>query len=265
MPHLILQLASLIAALFVIGCLLGSLARKRKADNHYEVPDSAQQVKAAKGALEKQEQSVQTTASVVHTLKAEAEKVEVPDTIESTEKVEVEEVIARDLNAEKTKRASTSLADRTEESDPVTDIQVTDPIVVEKPEPIVEIGLPQLLKEPRGAKPDDLLKIKGIGPTLQRKLHALGIYHYDQLAAWDADNAIWVGKRLNFPGRVEREEWVEQAAALMKPSEKTPVKPPKKAQSKKTTASKPRKKAPTTKAAAKSTKRNAKPITSKTN
>ncbi|MGU3536859.1 NADH-quinone oxidoreductase subunit NuoE [Methylobacterium sp. A54F] len=66
----------------------------------------------------------------------------------------------------------------------------------------------------RGGTADELTRIKGIGPGNQRRLHALGIYHFDQIAAWTRDEIAWVGTYLAFPGRIDREDWVGQAKAL---------------------------------------------------
>ena len=66
----------------------------------------------------------------------------------------------------------------------------------------------------RGGKADDLQLIKGIGPQNERRLHALGIWHLAQIAAWTHDNARWVGGYLAFPGRIEREQWIAQARTL---------------------------------------------------
>lgn len=75
---------------------------------------------------------------------------------------------------------------------------------------------PSGLKQPRNDKPDDLTKVKGIGSVNERKLNALGIWHYDQVAAWKKKEVEWVGSYLAFPGRIEREDWVKQAKALAK-------------------------------------------------
>ncbi len=71
-------------------------------------------------------------------------------------------------------------------------------------------GLPQ----PRGGIPDDLAKIKGVGPKSVEKLHALGVYHFDQIAAWTPDNVKWISGSLAVPGRIERGRWVAQAKEL---------------------------------------------------
>ncbi|MGL4438590.1 MAG: hypothetical protein ACRCUE_04905 [Bosea sp. (in: a-proteobacteria)] len=66
----------------------------------------------------------------------------------------------------------------------------------------------------RGGKPDDLKLIRGIGKQNEGRLHGLGIWHFDQIAQWTKDNALWVGSYLAFPGRIDREEWVAQAKDL---------------------------------------------------
>ncbi|UMY15687.1 NADH-quinone oxidoreductase subunit NuoE [Methylobacterium organophilum] len=73
---------------------------------------------------------------------------------------------------------------------------------------------PQGLTAARDDRPDDLTKIKGIGPVNQRRLNDLGIWHYDQVAAWSPQEVAWVGAYLAFPGRIDREDWVGQARGL---------------------------------------------------
>lgn len=43
----------------------------------------------------------------------------------------------------------------------------------------------------------------------------LGFYHFDQIAAWTADEVAWVDQNLEgFKGRVSRDNWVEQSKTL---------------------------------------------------
>lgn len=73
---------------------------------------------------------------------------------------------------------------------------------------------PETLDGPRNGAPDDLSRIKGLGPKSREKLNALGVFHYDQIAAWNLDNARWIGAAIGAPGRVERDKWIQQARAL---------------------------------------------------
>jgi NADH-quinone oxidoreductase subunit E len=69
----------------------------------------------------------------------------------------------------------------------------------------------------RGGKADDLKIIKGIGPKLEILCHSLGFFHFDQVAAWKADEISWVDENLEgFKGRVTRDRWVPQAKAIVK-------------------------------------------------
>ena len=69
------------------------------------------------------------------------------------------------------------------------------------------------LVAPKGA-PDDLTKISGVGPVLEKKLNDLGIFHYWQVAGFTAEDVANVDAVLNFKGRIEREDWIAQAKAL---------------------------------------------------
>jgi predicted flap endonuclease-1-like 5' DNA nuclease len=73
---------------------------------------------------------------------------------------------------------------------------------------------PYGLAAPLGGQPDDLKRIRGIGPQNEGRLHGLGIWHFTQIRAWSGENVKWVGSYLAFPGRIDREKWVEQAREL---------------------------------------------------
>ncbi len=62
---------------------------------------------------------------------------------------------------------------------------------------------------------DDLKKIKGIGRVLEGKLHGMGITTFRQIADFSAAEIDRVNAVLDFPGRIERERWVEQAKAIV--------------------------------------------------
>lgn len=79
------------------------------------------------------------------------------------------------------------------------------------PAPVREPGI--LLAAPDGQK-DDLTQIIGIDPGTEDRLNSLGVFHLRQIAAWTAGEARWIEMRLNAPGRVVRERWMEQASAI---------------------------------------------------
>jgi NADH-quinone oxidoreductase subunit E len=78
-------------------------------------------------------------------------------------------------------------------------------------------GSPELLKKPRSGKGDDLKLIWGIGPALEKMLQKMGVWHFDQIAAWSAAELKWVDTRLEgFKGRAKRDEWIKQSKKLAK-------------------------------------------------
>ncbi|MBM9595510.1 50S ribosomal protein L21 [Roseitranquillus sediminis] len=68
-----------------------------------------------------------------------------------------------------------------------------------------------LLSEARGGQPDDLKKIEGVGPKLEKLLHENGVYHFDQIAAWSDEEVAYMDDKLSFKGRIARDNWIEQA------------------------------------------------------
>jgi predicted flap endonuclease-1-like 5' DNA nuclease len=65
------------------------------------------------------------------------------------------------------------------------------------------------------AEADDLKDIIGIGPFLERKLHSLGIYTFRQVSNFTKEDINKVNEIIEFfPGRIERDNWVEQSKAF---------------------------------------------------
>lgn len=73
-----------------------------------------------------------------------------------------------------------------------------------------------LLTEAREGGADDLKKISGVGPKLEGLLHENGVFHFDQIAAWTADEIAYMDDKLSFKGRIERDDWIAQAKEFMK-------------------------------------------------
>ena len=73
---------------------------------------------------------------------------------------------------------------------------------------------PEGLSGPREGKADDLKRISGIGPKIEGILNSLGVYHFDQIAAWQPRQVAWVDDYLSFKGRIVREDWIAQAKDL---------------------------------------------------
>jgi large subunit ribosomal protein L21 len=62
---------------------------------------------------------------------------------------------------------------------------------------------------------DDITLIGGVGAALKKKLEAAGITSLAQIAALSADEISRLDTDLKLGGRIERDEWVEQAKELL--------------------------------------------------
>ncbi|MEC8631110.1 MAG: 50S ribosomal protein L21 [Pseudomonadota bacterium] len=61
---------------------------------------------------------------------------------------------------------------------------------------------------------DDLKKLSGVGPALEKKLIEAGVTTFAQIASWGEAEIAEFDEKLSFKGRIEREGWVEQAKEL---------------------------------------------------
>lgn len=87
------------------------------------------------------------------------------------------------------------------------------------PAPLVPAGdeqRPPGLAAPRGGAGDDLSLIEGVSLLQHSTLNALGIHHFEQIAAWTPANIAWVDQYLRLRGRIIEEQWVEQAQDLVR-------------------------------------------------
>ena len=132
---------------------------------------------------------------------ASEELIEEPAILEATAEPEVAapEVAAPEVAAEEPAAAETAAE---------APVAAEEPAVEEAA--AVEAEVTPLFTAPEGAA-DDLKKISGVGPALEKKLNDLGITQFSQIAAFTADDNERVDAVLNFKGRVERDNWVQQA------------------------------------------------------
>ncbi len=85
-----------------------------------------------------------------------------------------------------------------------------------KPEEPPAAGPPpaSLLAE-RPDEVDNLKRIKGVGPKMERILNGKGVYLFKQDANFTPGDVSWVNEAIDaFPGRIERDDWVGQAQNL---------------------------------------------------
>ena len=81
-----------------------------------------------------------------------------------------------------------------------------------KAEPAVEAEAPAFTW-PDG-EPDDLKKLPGVGPATEKKLNALGVIQYAQIAAFTAEEIEQVDAALNLKGKIEQDDWPALAKEL---------------------------------------------------
>ncbi|WP_442583270.1 hypothetical protein ACSBOB_15470 [Mesorhizobium sp. ASY16-5R] len=97
-------------------------------------------------------------------------------------------------------------------------VQLEAPPAVAEVAPVVAEAVPASPRKPAAIEkpeaPDDLKAISGIGPKLEQVLNGFGVWTYAQVAGWDRQEIAWVDDTLGFKGRIDRDGWIGQAAAL---------------------------------------------------
>ncbi len=73
---------------------------------------------------------------------------------------------------------------------------------------------PPVLASARNGAPDDLTLIDAISLQQQSTFYSVGVFHFDQIAAWTPDHVAWIDQYLRLGGRIEHEDWVVQADEL---------------------------------------------------
>lgn len=94
-----------------------------------------------------------------------------------------------------------------EKSPPIAELETEAP----DPDPATSAS-PSLADVPAA---DNLRLLKGLGPKLSVLLGNLGVTRFDQIAAWTEADVARIDAQLgSFKGRIEREQWVDQAGYL---------------------------------------------------
>jgi predicted flap endonuclease-1-like 5' DNA nuclease len=155
---------------------------------------------------------------------------EVPDVAEEVKQAAAKPVKAAEASKKKSAATQDLLAvvKTPADAEPVS-VPVAEPATLIEPrltvlaEPAPEAAVvasldsvhrPAGIPAAREGGPDDLKLISGVGPKIEAILHDLGIYHFDQVAAWTPNQVEWVDAYLSFKGRILRNNWVAQADAL---------------------------------------------------
>ncbi|MEN8838653.1 MAG: NADH:quinone oxidoreductase, partial [Celeribacter marinus] len=82
--------------------------------------------------------------------------------------------------------------------------------------PVAADGNPSdvLLSAARDGKADDLKMLKGVGPKIETQLHALGFYHFDQIASLRKKETEWLDEKLVGTSARQIETWKPDAKTL---------------------------------------------------
>ncbi len=94
--------------------------------------------------------------------------------------------------------------------------EADEPTVVEETAAAEEPAVEEPVAEaPVADEPDDLSRIRGIGPVLHRKLNDAGVSNFRQIAAWTDDDVVQIARRIRVgAGRIRRDGWIEAARGL---------------------------------------------------
>ena len=72
----------------------------------------------------------------------------------------------------------------------------------------------QKAQPPPAAGNENLQEISGIGPKTEKLLHSLGIFRFEQIAAWTTEDIARLDARPSFKDRIARGDWIAQAKSL---------------------------------------------------
>ena len=76
----------------------------------------------------------------------------------------------------------------------------------------LSLQIPAAAKAPAGPRKDDLKKIQGISPAIERALNKLGTFTYVQIAKWKPSDLARIAKKLDtVSGRLKPDHWIAAA------------------------------------------------------
>jgi NADH-quinone oxidoreductase subunit E len=84
-----------------------------------------------------------------------------------------------------------------------------------KSEPTAKVVPLRVIKKERAPAADDLKKISGLGPKLEKVLNGMGIRTFAEIAKWSEAEMREIDDKLGLDNRVIRDNWASQAKALL--------------------------------------------------
>ncbi|MEM8799512.1 MAG: hypothetical protein AAGF15_05480 [Pseudomonadota bacterium] len=237
MTYLLFQIFIFLLIAFVGGWVFGSWWQRdtvtKLADTEHSLVVTRQELQSANAEIAKlrsQKPAKPTSKSAETALKSEvstlkAENADLRKDLAAANKAREKAEAATEkakAAAEKVK-AAPKPAPAAKTSTPAAEKKAPAPVAEEaedvalaEPQEVEAVGeMPRLLDAAEG-EPDDLKKIKGVGPKLEQTLNDLGIFHYSQIAGLTTENVAWIDAHLRFSGRIERDDWIGQAKSLAK-------------------------------------------------
>ena len=125
--------------------------------------------------------------------------------------------VAATVAAAATAVAAAAAAARPEAPPPTVRVQAPSaPMPAVMPGPVSPAPAVQV---PAVAAVDDLKRIRLIDAGIETALNKLGVRRYAEIAAWKPDDVARVSKELGFKGRIEQDNWIEQAQILARGEE----------------------------------------------
>ncbi len=193
----LLQSAILLAIAFILGCIIGCWLRRMFANDTVAPTVAATSTVIAISAVAAMPKPAASVAEAPLVVGEPA-----PEPVKLVATIEVKANAATKKAAPKSNAAAKKVAVVAAAAKPVV-APVKKPIALK-------------LVKPIGGKPDNLTLINGIGNVLEKRLFDMGVFHFEQIANWTKAQAVEFGKAVGFPGRVERENWVKEAALFAK-------------------------------------------------
>ncbi|MDB3858536.1 putative Ig domain-containing protein, partial [Candidatus Poseidonia sp.] len=205
--------------------------KKAKAEADKKAKEEAATAVAAKkakeeAAAEKEAKEAEKKAKADAAAAKKAEEKAAKDAKAAEEKAakdakKAEEKAVKDAKAEADKKAKEEAAAKkkaeaeSKKSEPVTkEVKKKAELKrVQERSKSIDFGV---LGKAKASDKDDLQVMKGIGPFIEEKLNALGIYTYLQVSKMTSKLETDVNEAIEFfPGRVKRDQWVAQAKILL--------------------------------------------------
>lgn len=137
-----------------------------------------------------------------------------------TIRIPKEKLYTQDIVVEKTVESEVTLPEVDKELDMIPKKGPEQMTMIGISPDIEEIFKHQLAEASKGLTPgyeDDFKEISGVGPKLEKVLKGLGVTTFYQLSRFSENGVRALNEKIyTFPGRIQRDNWVGQAALLHK-------------------------------------------------